>query len=614
MMASCLTCHICCRQFQAPKACQSCVEAFPSLAASLTKSPDDGNEGVMPTGPGLPNTLPVSVGSKMQSDSNCRWVGTASGTAVPITPDSHSSRCESSSSTIDIDQSSVNGKGNQEHVNGQHDHGSEGSDGEREDSRPDRDDEMKETKQIDDATLATMLSSHAQFDLARFPDGSRKHLCPVCGKGFKRPVKVRRHLAVHLRIPGTEGQPRQTWRQVLEQETAFSMALGEFTPRACPTCGRYFTESKKYQMHILAHAGRSPYRCDVCKKNFTRSDHLNVHLRTAAHRRAQAVGEFENHQHVKVKQQKDNSNAEDGSIRIVNIQSTGGGSPVSESVQPTCQTELELLIGNSRSKKLPFRKACEQCSRIFINQRNYELHMQAHRGCSPHNCRICDRQFTRSDHLLVHYKTATHRRRLAELSATARGAESHGFPNDSTELEMNHNVSKTEEMTGHTEENGYVQNGHHTTESLTSPSEGFVLETKQEELSPVELSPSYVPFPPQLRPVEHSTSVTGTPIQLHSAAYNSMSTHGASSPTDLYAGGENESGIAPETSVMIIGGNRELPGQNQEEDDQEEDDQEGRYSSPPVSLEAVQRYPVVPYSSEGVPHLTGSPVGMEGSP
>lgn len=543
----------------------------------------------MPTGPGLPNTLPVSVGSKMQSDANCGWVGTASGTSVPIASDNHSSRCESTSSTIDIDQSSANGEGNQELVNGQVDQGSEVSEGEQDDSRADGADGIKETKQIDDATLATMLSSHAQFDLARFPDGSRKHLCPVCGKGFKRPVKVRRHLAVHLRIPGTEGQPRQTWRQVLEQETAFSTALGEFTPRACPTCGRYFTKSKKYQMHILAHAGRSPYRCDVCKKNFTRSDHLNVHLRTAAHKRAQALGELEN---IKV-EQKGISHVDNGTIKIAHVQSTGCGSPVSESVQATSQTDLEMLISNSRSKKLPFRKACDQCSRVFINQRNYELHMQAHRGCSPHNCRICDRQFTRSDHLLVHYKTATHRRRLAELSAATGSTESQGFPHDSAELEGNHTISNTDKMTGHHGENGYVQNGHSTSESIMSPPEGYVLETKQEELSPVELSPSYVPYPPQLQPVEHPASVTGTPIQLHSEAYNSMTTHG----TNLYSGDENESGIAPETSVMFIGGNKNQPRQNQDG----------------ISLEAVQRYPVVAYGSEGVTHFSGSPHGMEAS-
>lgn len=594
------------------------MEAFPSLAASLSKPLDDTNSGSVPTGPGLPNTHPVDSGCKIENDSIYGWTGAASGAAVvPIGHSSHSSRCESSSSTIDVDASSTNGDGHQEQVDGQPGHGSDGSEGDHDNGRPERDGVTAEQRQIDDATLALVLGSQSQFDSARFPDGSRKHLCPVCGKGFKRPVKVRRHLAVHLRSPTTPGRPRQTWRQVLEQETAFSLALGDFTPRACPTCGRYFTESKKYQMHILAHAGRSPYRCEICKKNFTRSDHLNVHLRTAAHKRAESMGEIENGQQDADTKEKDNSKeTDDGSIRIVSVESTGVESPTFMSSQAVYPPELDQLISNSHSKKLPFRKACEHCSRVFINQRNYELHMQAHRGCSPHNCRICDRQFTRSDHLLVHYKTATHRRRLAELDAAGCG-ESDGFGKDSgvsCAVQMNDNANDTEHMT--TAEMEAVQtkcvgeNGNPSPEPGTSLHEGFVLETKQ-EFSPTDLSSPFIPFPPQLTSVEHADGHNGTPIQLHSAAYNSMSTHGAGSPIAIYADGENEDGLRQETGVVII--SRSGPGATAQNQTRVSiSDQEGRFSCRSVSLDAVQRYPVVPYGSEGAVHLPGDHVGLDG--
>lgn len=112
------------------------------------------------------------------------------------------------------------------------------------------------------------------------PHRSLEHPCPQCGKVFKKPVDLRRHMRTH-----TGERPFQCNRC----PKAFSLlcTLNEHLKVhdntklkfPCHICRKTFTTKRSLGIHMRIHAGQKPYKCAFCMLCFRTTGHQRRHER-----------------------------------------------------------------------------------------------------------------------------------------------------------------------------------------------------------------------------------------------------------------------------------------------------------------------------------------------
>lgn len=97
-----------------------------------------------------------------------------------------------------------------------------------------------------------LSSTHTYIHHKRIHTGERPCVCHICGKQFRAPNGLQRHLT-----------------ETHEKQRRYS----------CLMCDKHFVNSQNLKLHMRIHTGERPFGCSHCGKRFTQSGSLHVHLK-----------------------------------------------------------------------------------------------------------------------------------------------------------------------------------------------------------------------------------------------------------------------------------------------------------------------------------------------
>lgn len=235
--------------------------------------------------------------------------------------------------------------------------------------------------------------------------------------GDLKPECVLDNKAVHKFEEGSQfiqyDQPKEECVEEVQikQEPEVTMKDKCHTPAACDHCGRAFKSPYDLKRHLLTHSGEKPYECQVCFKSFGLKHALKRHEQT------HETGTFECHicqklfPHEKILERHLATHQNKGyhvcahcgqgfnqkwSLTEHERKHTGDKPFPCEECDAKFASKRKLkdhyISSHSESHPKPY--ICSLCGRGFKRNGELSSHMNTHTGEKPHECEICGVGFT----------------------------------------------------------------------------------------------------------------------------------------------------------------------------------------------------------------------------
>lgn len=219
-----------------------------------------------------------------------------------------------------------------------------------------------------DEITATVADSSAATGKVQFGFPKRKpprkdHICPMCGKGFRGPSRLRVHISRHTgdapHVCNICGKGFANAEYIKKHQRIHSGNRGH----QCTICDKSFFSPSSLLCHMNRHTGEKPYSCEVCGRGFSQVSSIIKHRKT----------------HL--------ANANPGHL----CQFCG---------KQFASFVSHMMHMRKHTGDMPF--ACEECGRRFMRAHDLQLHQFEHSRHFPYVCCECNRGFGTGSKLKRH--------------------------------------------------------------------------------------------------------------------------------------------------------------------------------------------------------------------